>query len=335
MNSGQTPNVKRGTMKKPILLGLAAVVVLVAVAQAGEGRSALPASPPPAPEPVPVYDGNPQITPPTGQSQQQPVPPPTGGQSVYVYDQKPLQVQPALIPPEEAQAVVDQFRTNYPKMNGPRILIYVNSELVDEQTGMKLSGRSETVETKTQSGVNAAGTNASANGDSTTTKSVVKNNYHNQTKTGPTLADRQTVRDVERLFGRPLRLGGAVLVDQRLATQLIGDRPLKDLAAGTEGQQASKDCEAISKIADVVLEVLISSKSVTVSEVSGDRNYTVPDIQATAIRLKDAKVIGQASASEVMGRNHSAGSAARLFGVQDISEATALALMEDILQGAQ
>ncbi|MDB6018068.1 MAG: hypothetical protein JWR19_2557 [Pedosphaera sp.] len=312
-------------MKKQLLLSLISAVGLVTAARAGEVKIVPPLEP--SAEPVPIFQA-PALAP-------TPTPtPPTVAHEVYVYDQRPLQQQPALIAPDQAQAIVDQFRTNYPKLESPRVLIYVNRELVDEQSGIKLSGRSERVETITQSNP-STGTNAAGNHESTWAKSVVKNNYHNEAKAKPTLADRQTVRDVERLFGRPLRLAGVSLVDQRLATQMIGDQPLKDLAAGTEGQQASKDREAISKIADVVVEILISSRQVTVSEVSGDKNYTVPDIQATAIRLKDAKIIGQVTASDAISRAHDAGFVARNFGVQDITEATALGLMEDILRGAQ
>jgi hypothetical protein len=79
--------------------------------------------------------------------------------------------------------------------------------------------------------------------------------------------------------------------------------------------------------------VLISSRNVTVPGMSGDRVYTVPEIQATAIRLKDSKVIGQASTSDIMGQ--SPAYVARTFADQDIAEATALALMDDILKEAQ
>ena len=57
------------------------------------------------------------------------------------------------------------------------------------------------------------------------------------------------------------------------------------------------------------------------------KNFKLSDIQATAIRLADAKVLGQAASSEMTGRDPRA---ARSFGVRDIAEATALALMEDM-----
>ena len=127
----------------------------------------------------------------------------------------------------------------------------------------------------------------------------------------------------------PLRLGGARLADQRIATQLIPSGSLKSL--GTEGEQARKDREALQKIADVAVEILISSRPINVQEVSGVRTYNVPDIQATAIRLSDAAILGQATASDIIGKDAYAGNIARNFDVREITEATALALMEDML----
>jgi hypothetical protein len=125
-------------------------------------------------------------------------------------------------------------------------------------------------------------------------------------------------------------MAGVTLVDQRVAAHLIGDRPLTNFSVPTEGEQARKDREALTKNADAVLEILISSRQITVPTASGDRTFAVPDIQATAIRLKDAKVIGQASSSDLIGQGSS--KVARNFGVREISEGTALALMEDMTQ---
>jgi len=307
-------------MKKIVLTAFAmAIAVIAARAQDQKGAEKLmepntniaigPIVPPPVYiQQAPVY----------GQS----APPPA--QPVYIYDQKPIQQMPMLVSEADAQATVEAFRTNYQKLGSPRMLIYVNRDLVDEQSGLKLSGRSETVKTTSK-------TDSSSTNNSTTTETVAKNDYYNNGQASqPTLADRQTVRDVERLMGRPLRAAGVTLVDQRVAKQVMENRPLDSLTGETE--QARKDRAAVNQIADVVLEVLISSRNVTVPEFSGNRNYTVPDIQVTAIRLKDSKVIGQASATDVISRAGGPAMTARNFGPQDITEATALALMNDMLQ---
>jgi hypothetical protein len=281
-------------------------------------------------------------------------PSPKPSSETFVYEQKPLPGQPTLIAPEQAQAVIAKFKEAYAKLGSPRMLIYVNRELVDEKSGLKLTARTEKTENSrstvnstidaTSSSPNSvninAGGNVTVNGApvnspgkgkiSTSSEKVSNENSYRIQERESKLADRQTVRDVERLFGRPLRTAGASLADQGVATQLLADKPIRSFVVSTEGEAARKDREALSKITDVVLEVLISSRNIAVTEISSDKVYTVPDIQATAIRLKDSKIIGQASSRDILGKDRYAGNIARNFDVQDIAEATALALMEDM-----
>ena len=284
--------------------------------------------------PPPVYEVKTDTTAPTAVTQP------------YVYDQKPMGIAPApLVTREQADEVVNKFKTAYSKLGSPRIVVYVNRELIDSESGTRLTSRSETIDT-TRSKVNstidssahAAGvTNINASESpgkgklSRKTDNIhTENRYSTKDQKTQPLADKQTVRDVERLFGRPLRAGGASLADQHVAAQLIANRPIKQMLANTEGDQAQKDREALKGIADVVIEVLISSRNITVSEVSGDKTYTSPDIQATAIRLSDSRIVGQAASRDVVGR---AGSMAHNYDVQEITEATALALMDDMTLG--
>jgi hypothetical protein len=276
----------------------------------------------------------------------------------FVYEQQPVYGQPTLIAPEQAQALIARFREAYPKLGSPRFLIYVNRELVDETSGLKLTARTEKTEAtrgKIQSDIDAdaraagstnpititAGGNVTVGGatlppgkgtvSADTEKVTNENRYRVQERSQATLADKQTVRDVERLFGRPLRTAGATLADQRVATQLIADKPIQSFTIPTEGEAARKDREALGQIADVVVEVLISSRNIVTVDTSGETVHSVPDIQATAIRLSDSRLIGQASASDILGKDRYAGRLARTFDVREIAEATALALMEDIL----
>jgi hypothetical protein len=267
-----------------------------------------------------------------------------------------------LIAPEQAKGLIDRFKANYAKLGSPRLVFYVNRDLVDETSGVKLTERKERVQSNTtevksefkadpnapQQQASAAGIPTASNvtivGDvggnrnrvpgsenvnTKTEKSTQENTYKNTDKTAATLADKQTLRDVERLFGRPFRMAGANLADQRIATQLLADHPLQKLQA--EGEQARKDREALSKVADVAVEILISSRQITVPEISGDKTYAVPDIQATAIRLSDSRIMGQTTATDIVGKDRYAGNIARNFDVREIAEATALALMEDML----
>ena len=223
-----------------------------------------------------------------------------------------------LIAPAAAQAVVDKFRAAYGTASAPRLVIYVNRSLVDA-AGLKLTGRTESY------------TEKSTDGKTTSTKTKGTSTYATKDAStpAPTLADQQTVRDIERLVGRAFRSGGAKLSDQRIAGVMLSAQP----GARLLGDQATKDREALAQSADIAIEVLISTRTLIAAEVSGDTTVAVPDIQMTAIRLKDAAILGQASASDVLGA--SAAQAAKKFSAADITEATALALMEDMLLNAK
>ena len=256
----------------------------------------------------------------------------------YDYEQKPAPARAPLITAEQAREVIERFKPAYDTLGRPRLIIYVNRALVDEDAGLKLIARTEKIDTTTVTSeegaaareADAAGASAPGN-TRTTERAARENRYRRNDRKEMTLADRQTVRDIERLMGRPLRMAGARLADQRLATQLMADRPLKSLA--TEGEQARKDREALARIGDVAIEVLVSSKEVSVNELSGTRTYEVPDIQVTALRLKDSEIIGQASSADVL-RGHP-GQMARSYDVREVTEAVALALMEDMLPEPQ
>jgi hypothetical protein len=218
-----------------------------------------------------------------------------------------------LIARQTADGILEGFKKVYQKSDGaPRVVIYVNRALVDTASGVKLTGLTEKYYN-----------------DSGGTKTSGDKTYAVKDAPAPTLADQQTVREIERLFGRAFRNAGATLADQKTATALLPDQ------AGTRllGDHAAKDREALASIADIAIEVLISSRNLTVLEISGDATYTVPDIQATAIRLKDSAIVGQAAASDILGRDQQAGRIIKQFGVRDITEATALALMDDMLTG--
>ena len=218
----------------------------------------------------------------------------------------------ALIARQTADGILEGFRNAYKTDGAPRVVIYVNRALIDTANGLKLVERTEQFE-KADTIRKTAGTNT----------------YKQKDSSALTLADQQTVRDIERLFGRAFRHAGAQLADQNVAASLLPDEP----GAHLVGDGAAKDRKALSEVADIAIEVLISSRNITVAEVSGDVTYPVPDIQATAIRLKDAAIVGQAAASDIIGKGVQAGRIVRQFDVNDITEATAIALMDDMLTG--
>lgn len=234
-----------------------------------------------------------------------PVPQP-GAQKVYG------PTADTLIARATADGVIEGFRKAYVTDGAPRVVIYVNRALVDTGSGLKLTGRTERFE-NTEAPQKTSG----------------ENTYQAKAPAAPTLADQQTVREIERLFGRAFRHAGAMLADQQVATSLLPEQA----GARLTGDQAAKDRAALANVADIAIEVLISSRTLTVPGVAGDATYPVPDIQATAIRLKDSAIVGQAAASDILGKGVQAGRIVRQFDVRDITEATAIALMEDMLTG--
>ncbi|MFT4691357.1 MAG: hypothetical protein ACKVHO_06510 [Verrucomicrobiia bacterium] len=277
------------------------------------------------------------------------------------FTQTPTSSIPTIITPEDALAVIEKFKQTYNNLGRPRMLIHVNRALVDEQSGIVLNSFSHTrntdqttvtstiqaqpkqpgnstVNVTTGGNVNVGGPGSQqyppGPGTVTTTRETgsQKTDYANRPKPAPTLADRQTIRDVERLFGRPLRMGGVQLADQAVATQLLSNRSLGAVLNNTNSESARKDRQALRKITDVALEILVSSRQVTVPGISGNRVYTVPDIQATAIQLKDARIIGQAAAADIYGRDQDIGRYTQ-FDINQLTEAVAIALMEDITHG--
>src|SRR5687768_11651174 len=64
----------------------------------------------------------------------------------YVYEQKPISGRPVLIAPEQAKGLIDRFKASYTKLGSPRMVLYVNRDLIDETSGVKLTERKERVQ---------------------------------------------------------------------------------------------------------------------------------------------------------------------------------------------
>lgn len=313
--------------------------------------------------PVPIVDAVPEArrTPPAAPAPESAEAPGTPAPATFpAAGQRLYSPGVTVIPPDHAAQIVEEFRSAYDRLDRPRMVIYVNRELVEDRDGLRLTGRKEHVErerdersstheaapasAQPQTQVNVAVSGNAGAGSSAAygpgemrgsrDRVTADNSYERIESPQPSLADRQTVRDIERLFGRPLRIAGAQVADQRVVASLIADRPLEEFLATGGSDAARKDREALNRIADVVIEVLVSTRSLTIPGYTSDETRTVPDIQATAIRLSDGAIIGQASATDVLGRDRDAGPIVRQFEVRDIAEATALALMDDISRTA-
>jgi hypothetical protein len=138
------------------------------------------------------------------------------------------------------------------------------------------------------------------------------------------LADSQTRREVERLLGRPMRLAGVRLMDLE-----AGEEAIQRSAARTRADARN----ALAGIADIAIEVLISAKSGYIPSANGSVEVGIPDLQVTAVRLRDSRILGQASSSDILGQGMNAAKLTRAYGVPVLVEATGLALLEDLSLG--
>lgn len=223
------------------------------------------------------------------------IPAPRATPTPIVYEQRSYApaVRP-LVAPDQATSMVSRFQAAYAQWGRPRLLISINREILD-------------------------GTIASGNTNSAAS-------LQDLPLTPQRLADFQTSREVERLFGRPLRLASVQLVDFQAGA---------DWLAAHGGLTAADRRHRLASIADIAIEVLISARPPSPPRWAGDTPVSVPDIQVTAVRLSDSQVVGQASASDVLGGNAHAIEWTRLHGTPAIVEATAFALMEDMAKSAQ
>ena len=228
-----------------------------------------------------------------------------------------------LVTSGQARVLVEKFRVTYGRLGRPRLLVFVNRKLVDSGDGFKSTGRG-----------NAA---SAAPGGAEKAHPAAAATPHPPAAQGgdsPSFASLQIVRDIERLFARPLRAGGATLTDQATAAAFVR-KSVSDQSGASATEPAPDQIAAFKKVTDVVIEILIASKNLTVPAVSGDKSYIVPDIQATAIRLKDGGILAQASTIDVLGGRQQAARIARQYTINDIAEATAFALMEDMARSAE
>jgi hypothetical protein len=119
-------------MKKLNCIGSLILLSAVTVAQAQKGTLTFPHAPLPAPlPPVPVVWEDTHFQPPPW-SAAHVAKPATG--DVAVLDQSSTSQRAPLISPVQSQEIINRFKTAYPKLGSPRLLLAVNRELTNGQS---------------------------------------------------------------------------------------------------------------------------------------------------------------------------------------------------------
>ena len=214
----------------------------------------------------------------------------------YMYTVSPAVPLSQIYNAQQAQQIVEDFRAAYVKLGAPRININVNlpqgafevpqiptvsvggTPQIDPATGLPMPVR-----------VGSAAPTAAPRIFDT-----------------DELSTRQTKREVELLFGRPLRLAGATLIDP-----------------------------AQTNLPELTLEILLGEREIKVPSINGPKSHTVPDIIVTATRAADGQVLGQATVLDLFKHQAAAARMLQRYNIQQLTEATALALMKDITSTAK
>ncbi len=214
----------------------------------------------------------------------------------HIYTVSPAVPIQTIYNAEQAKAIVEEFRITYAKLGKPKIDVRVNfpqSAVQVPQLPTVGVGGVPAIDPATGLPIPPGGA-AAAGG----IPARIFDTYE--------LSSKQTKREVERLFGRPLRMAGVMLMDANL-----------------------------TNLPEMSFEVLISEREITVNGIKGKQAHSVPDIQVTAIRMTDGRIIGQATVLDLFPRRSSAARMLHRYDIQQLTEATALALMKDISSSTQ
>ncbi len=214
----------------------------------------------------------------------------------YMYTVSPAVPLSQIYNAQQAQQIVEDFRAAYVKLGAPRININVNlpqGELEVPQIPTVSVGGTPQIDPATglpiPVGVGGAAPAAAPRIFDT-----------------DELSTRQTKREVELLFGRPLRLAGATLIDP-----------------------------AQTNLPELTLEILLGEREIKVPDINDPKSHTVPDIIVTATRAADGQVLGQATVLDLFKHQTAAARMLQRYNIQQLTEATALALMKDIASTAK
>ncbi len=221
----------------------------------------------------------------------------------YVYTVSPAVPLSQIYNAEQAQQIVEDFRAAYAKLGAPRIDIRVNLPQggieVPQLPTVGVGGGTPQIDPATglPMPAGAGGAPAAAAPAAAAAPRIFDTDE---------LAVRQTKREVELLFGRPLRLAGVTLIDA-----------------------------AQANLPELTLEILLGERELNVPGINGPKTHTVPDIIVTATRAADGQVVGQATVLDLFSSQAAAARMLQGHSIQQLTEATALALMRDIASTAK
>jgi len=232
----------------------------------------------------------------------------------------------AHLPIQNPDAIVEQFKTAYVTANKPKIMVYINRDLVRPQ---REAVQTQVVQRSTQvigdpiqqptniynSGYQngtqfqyAPPAGNGMGGERLDTRSTVQYVEQHNNKGVASLSDFDD-RQIQELFAQRLLQAGVKMVDQQIATTLTqtyapqSERFISQVAVPTPGD----DVNVVKKSADIVIELLVRNKKVAVYTPAGEECRDIFELTATAMDVHQPGVIlAQVSTSTLFGLNNRA-----------------------------
>ncbi|SDU16791.1 hypothetical protein SAMN05444156_2371 [Verrucomicrobium sp. GAS474] len=267
---------------------------------------------------------------------------------------------PGTLPIQDRENVLALFQDRYAKAKQPRLLIYINRDLVRDrgemttvtqvQNGTQVKG--DAVPTPGAGATNIQiGSNQSAPGSSSATSlnptatgaggerqesSSVAVRVKDGADKGVLPINDYDARQVEELFTQPFFDAGARFLDQKISALLL--KPFAE--AGTrfltapETDKEKADIEALKKSADIVIEVMARKRVVVIPLPGGEeRREDRIALTVTAIDLRQpGLILARISTDTLFGFNGRDGEArerkAKKIVSAEIIDQAALALMQ-------
>jgi hypothetical protein len=255
------------------------------------------------------------------------------------------------MPVADREGTVQAFRAAYAKLGRPRLLVFVNRELVRDRGEMLAAERTDrSVKTKgdpvpllPSSTVQIGADNRAASspaavsgkGGEAQTSTGVSTRRAEPAHRPPAPISEQEAREFEEAFQEPFADAGARFVDQaaaELAQRLFRDPDPNFLTAPADDRER-REVESLRKSADLAIQLLVRKKSVPILQPSGDdRAEERVSVTATAINLKDGAKLAQVSSDSLFGFNRRHGERLerryREVTSAEILEQVALAVMQ-------
>jgi hypothetical protein len=255
------------------------------------------------------------------------------------------------MPITDYDGTVEKFKAFYKQMGKPRMLLYVNRNLIKDRgemvemasvdTSVKTkgdsvdNGSSQTVQIGSGNTVNNTGsTPTGKGGEKTVTVGTSVRTFEDDNK-GVTPVTEIEVREIEQVFQEAFSEAGGRFVDQKIAqiSNMSFSNPGENFLTAPKTDKERQDVESLRKATDVVIELLARKKPITIPQVSGNDLVVLQlELNATAISMKDGLKLGQVSSNSLFKFNRRFGKAAerraKKFSNAEITEQVALALMQ-------